>query len=309
MESPQPVDGKGKKGLGKFWKRFKAAFKDKETPTPSSRPVSQLPPPISTVVDATPKEYVAAELHSHETNRSRQPAVVPGTSSTKPVPTAEQIIEPSKPEDQEHTGSKAPAVPSTDMAPSMTDSDKRLERIHAVFKKYDFVFDDEGWEIPITLSESRRKVPHERVQKNIRMRVKYTCHNCKTIYGHDRICVSCSHKRCPNCVRYPPKRNKSKKTAKDAPEVAVVDPNRPAEEAQQQCACHECQTSFETGTEECPNCHHKICAICMKEAIVTIATEGAPAATTTDSTPEQYQELKPPVDKPPESMPANAISA
>ena len=90
-----------------------------------------------------------------------------------------------------------------------------MEKARAIFKKYDFEFNDEDWQA----SEPRPKAPRERVQKQIRMRVKYTCHNCKTVYGHERICSKCQHKRCSECIRYPPKKRKDKAGGK-----AVEDP-------------------------------------------------------------------------------------
>ena len=297
MESPQTpnIDRKEKKGLGKFWKRFKAAFKDKERSSqPSSRPVSQPPPAKPTVAEVPPTEYVTiyCTLRMTDMNRQSLPTVVATSTQPKETPPSDQPPEASKAETKEVEEPKPVVESSTDMAPSKTDVEKRLERIHAVFKKYDFAFEDESREVPIALTESRPKAPYERIQKNIRMRVKYTCHNCRTVYGHDRICISCQHKRCPDCTRYPPKK-KTKKPKEDR-EVAVVDTTQQSNQAEQRCTCHECQTGFEPGAEECPNCHHQICSICLKEAMVTIATEAPPAATTSESKPEQPQQLKPP---------------
>ena len=156
--------------------------------------------------------------------------------------------EPSKEE------SKPEAPKTTTEPPGQSDADRRLEKARAIFKKYDFEFSDEDWQA----SETRPKAPRERVQKPIRMRVKYTCHNCKTVYGHDRICVSCQHKRCPECIRYPPKKKKGKAPADKTADAPTT--------ASKGCTCHECQSGFDLGAVECPNCKHQICDKCTKEA-------------------------------------------
>ena len=150
---------------------------------------------------------------------------------------------------------------ATAEAPVQTDIDRRLERARALFKKYDFDLDESEWKLDVL----KPGKPSERVQKTIRMRVKYTCHSCNTVFGHDKICISCQHPRCAKCIRYPPRKNKAKKQG--ATTVAST-----AEKASDnKCACHECQTGFEIGAAECPNCHHKICDRCLKEALVAVS--------------------------------------
>ena len=43
----------------------------------------------------------------------------------------------------------------------------------------------------------------ERVYKEIRMRVHRTCHRCSTSYGADKTCLTCGHRRCKQCPRFP----------------------------------------------------------------------------------------------------------
>ena len=153
-----------------------------------------------------------------------------------------------------------------------TDIDRRLARARELFKKYDFEFDESEWKV----HESKRAKPTERVQKQIRMRVKYTCHSCSTVFGHDKVCISCQHPRCKDCTRYPPRKPKGKK--KSAAAAAA-----PTDETASKCTCHECQTGVDIGTAECPNCKHKICDQCLKEAMVAVS----PPPTTTG--PEKKQ--------------------
>lgn len=120
------------------------------------------------------------------------------------------------------------------------------------------------------LSTKEPLQPVERVYRPIRMRVRYTCHNCSTIFGHDKTCINCQHRRCTLCVRYPKKKDKK---LESQPETATsAEPLGPK-------ACHECQTSYEDGTEACPNCHHQICDKC--QVVEEAATTEAPVTTMT----------------------------
>ena len=93
----------------------------------------------------------------------------------------------------------------------------RYEKAKQIFAKYNLDFDETEW------PEDRRQ-PVERVQKPIRMRIRYTCHKCQNTYGGSKICSLCDHMRCKECVRYPAK--KKTKTAKTY--AAPVDPMKAA---------------------------------------------------------------------------------
>ncbi len=157
--------------------------------------------------------------------------------------------------------SEAPVEP-----PLQANIARHLARARELFKIYDFEIDESEWKV----DQGRTDKATERVQKTIRMRVRYTCHTCNTTFGHDKVCISCQHPRCTKCIRYPPR--KSKDTRKQAASKAPTGPQMP----DNKCACHECQTGFGIAAEECPNCHHKICKRCLKEALVAVSP---PAAT------------------------------
>lgn len=230
MDAPN-TQKKEKKGLSRAWKKLKESFKS--NPTGSSASASASKP-------ATAKPYVYLPLSSLVASANAGDST-PATSA------------PVKSEASEETPKPATDATPTEQQPGQSDVDRRLEKARAIFKKYDFEFSDEDWQA----TESSRRVPRERVQKQIRMRVKYACHNCRTIYGHERICVSCQHKRCPECVRYPPKKRKDKSTEKGTEGPTTTSKG---------CTCHECQSGFDVGAAECPNCKHQICDKCTKEA-------------------------------------------
>jgi hypothetical protein len=45
-----------------------------------------------------------------------------------------------------------------------------------------------------------------RVEKPVRIRLHWSCHQCKTPFAHDKVCTSCGHRRCGDCTRSPPQR-------------------------------------------------------------------------------------------------------
>jgi hypothetical protein len=50
-----------------------------------------------------------------------------------------------------------------------------------------------------------RPVKVRRVEKPIRIRLHWTCHQCDTKFGCEQTCVSCGHRKCRECPRQPPK--------------------------------------------------------------------------------------------------------
>lgn len=133
------------------------------------------------------------------------------------------------------------------------------------------------------------RIPYERVERPIRMRVRYTCHRCRTTFGRDRECGSCRHHRCTKCDRYPSKKPRPSEPTVEpsAPEEAIAADAEPAP-APGTCTCHECQTGIDIGIENCPNCHHKICDRCLQES--THAEEhgqGQPDLSTTTGLSEE----------------------
>jgi len=129
-----------------------------------------------------------------------------------------------------------------------------------------------------------------RVQKPIRMRIHRACHNCNTAFGGSKVCV-CGHTRCSECPRTPPRKDRSvTKPAKsparsDAIEVddyhnlyatekyVLTMPSRTGgqplvmKKAVQRVrrTCHECKTTFQSGTKVCAQCTHRRCVDCPRD--------------------------------------------
>lgn len=130
-----------------------------------------------------------------------------------------------------------------------------------------------------------------RVEKPIRMRVRYTCHLCENLFGIYKHCKRCNHRRCDDCPRHPSKRSKTKddankgnsNSAKDIltlrkrehGEIAQITRSRsrrskPAPDGPTpvlqllQHVCHKCKTHFERRGRLCSTCGHLRCARCPR---------------------------------------------
>ncbi|KAE9980567.1 hypothetical protein EG327_006513 [Venturia inaequalis] len=83
---------------------------------------------------------------------------------------------------------------------------ERHERTRRLLAKYGLSVEAQEW-MPAT---SNPPMTVLRVEKQIRMRIRYTCHLCERLFGADRNCKTCNHKRCEECSQHPPKRSKNR---------------------------------------------------------------------------------------------------
>jgi hypothetical protein len=105
----------------------------------------------------------------------------------------------------------------------------------------------------------------KRVHKSIRMRIRYTCHNCETTFGREKVCEGCSHRRCRRCARSPPLKDQvSLKAVLVDTQTALLTP-APTTIVSDMTTCHECHTELEITIEACPSCSHQICDRCRSE--------------------------------------------
>lgn len=136
-----------------------------------------------------------------------------------------------------------------------------------------------------------------RTEKPIRMRVRRNCHLCNATFGVAKECPSCSHARCKQCTRYPPKRTEEEKQAsrerraakakEQAANPAIVPDwrvdekvdfklTKPAKTGGQDLVykkprqrvrrtCHECNALFAGGSKNCTGCGHIRCTDCPRD--------------------------------------------
>ncbi|KAF1846851.1 uncharacterized protein K460DRAFT_367605 [Cucurbitaria berberidis CBS 394.84] len=210
------------------------------------------------------------------------------TSPTSATPQAQAQHEPAKEEVAQEeavaaptTTTQAPAQESTTSPPAPTSDpqvlDRRAmqqERARALFAKYGLTLESHEW------IAAPAPIPTvQRVEKSIRMRVHRSCHRCGTIYGADKVCLKCEHRRCKKCPRYPKKKTaEEKQKDKDTTETPrkkkaftiktrsggelVFDP--PKQRVRR--SCHKCHTLFIPATATvCEQCHHVRCTTCPRE--------------------------------------------
>jgi hypothetical protein len=240
--------GKEKKGLRRIWKKINNIFR-KEPIATTSTPTA---PTTTTTTSQSAPESKAVQVPDVTAPTAQQPSV----SKNDPIEVDSM---------QEDTPLPTEAVaPPTQQPPREPSNEQEMQfwKAKAIFARYNVELTEADWGV-------RPKAPCERVSKPIRQRVRYTCHNCSTTFGYDKVCLECQHRRCTRCSRYPPRKDRHRNTkAPVVPQVAETAPEAHRESVEG--ACHECQTGFELGTQECPNCRHQICDRCIQETTITI---------------------------------------
>jgi hypothetical protein len=181
------------------------------------------------------------------------------------------------------------AVPVTSVTGSRTYARNaaQQERARALFAKYGLTLEAHEW---LTTGAANTNV--QRVERPIRMRVHRSCHRCKTQFGADRVCVSCQHRRCQKCPRYPAKKDKTKAKETDATAktaaAGVVAPVAVAARKKQHVmttrdgrerthtpikqrvrrTCHRCNALFNPPTRtDCESCQHVRCVKCPRDPV------------------------------------------
>lgn len=76
------------------------------------------------------------------------------------------------------------------------------EKAKALFERYGIKY-----QLPPVDSSSPNKA--RRVERPVRIRIHWTCHQCDRQFGPERVCSSCGHQRCSDCTRSPPKKVKA----------------------------------------------------------------------------------------------------
>ena len=132
-----------------------------------------------------------------------------------------------------------------------------------MFAKYGLTLEPGEWATP-----SPGNVP--RIEKQVRMRVRRTCHRCQITFGHDKLCVNCGHTRCKKCPRSPGTKPKAAKgkgaealTMSDRASGKEMTRKLPTQRVRR--TCHECQTLFVGKAVQCENCKHLRCPKCPRD--------------------------------------------
>lgn len=185
-------------------------------------------------------------------------------------------------------------------SPAFIRSSMHHERTRTLFAKYGLSV--EAHEFVGTAPFSQTPNAVLRVEKSIRMRIRYTCHMCQTTFGTSRECRKCQHRRCIHCPRQPPKtsrpvdedkennlatnldgsdnddddrwdrRSKKVKSREGSPEGIYKSRSSAGGGAllpvmqRTKRSCHRCEADFPAGTSQlCPGCGHLRCSKCPRE--------------------------------------------
>ncbi|KAI4683383.1 uncharacterized protein J4E88_004559 [Alternaria novae-zelandiae] len=164
--------------LGKYVKRMSTVFKREK----SNKSVPTLAPEASSTPQVAQQQPVEKEVAQPD---QTIPEVAPATHITPAV-----------------------SVPSTPTTKEMDRNAMQQERARALFAKYGLTLESHEW-----IAAPAPKPTVQRVEKSIRMRVHRSCHRCGTLYGSDKVCLQCEHKRCKKCPRFPKKKTPEEKQA------------------------------------------------------------------------------------------------
>ena len=136
-----------------------------------------------------------------------------------------------------------------------------------------------------------------RVEKPVRVRIRYTCHMCQSLFRSSRSCPKCQHQRCNECSRHPPKsegpadwnsndivtesydamsaasskHTDSKDDSLPPPRFSIDslegedEGSRPILQRAKR-VCHKCRVDFEPPAAQiCSSCGHSRCYKCPRE--------------------------------------------
>jgi hypothetical protein len=97
-------------------------------------------------------------------------------------------------DDDDHT--EEPLLPMR-----MGRSGMSTDKARSLFAQHGFIYEARSFR-PQQEPPSKLR----RVEKPIRLRVHYSCHECHRQFGVEKTCLECGHQRCQDCSREPPRR-------------------------------------------------------------------------------------------------------
>jgi len=260
-----------------------------EDPSAQSQPASGQAPETTKAGPEPPRQTASTLVQTPEPSTTieeatSQPETANEPKTAKPwdrAALASDVIEVDENEDAEESSYVNTSMqhyianfssiqaPQIDIAGASAEDKAKYQEAQALFQKYNMTLDPANWH-----AQSKSNI--ERVHKKKRQRVHWTCHECKSTFGREKICSRCSHLRCSTCVRYPPKKvgEKAQQRSKPVPVAASASaPGIPTTGA-----CHECKTEFSIGAPSCKNCDHEICERCLQETVIASPATSPPSA-------------------------------
>ncbi|XPS76635.1 hypothetical protein M3J09_008683 [Ascochyta lentis] len=304
-----PHDGERRKSLGKYVKRMSSVFK-REKSSKSVAQTSSVAPDVERQTSSeqqtdVPRADVARkdvvredavrelDVGDEVATQAAGPDMAKAESMEQHHPTGDLAAAPAAAANDLttttandltttsiQTPAPAPAPAPVQFTSPLDRNAMQQERARALFAKYGLTLESSEW-MAASAPAPAPLVP--RVEKAIRMRVHRSCHRCGTLYGHDKVCLQCEHKRCKKCPRYPKKKtpgdkSRDKTRVQDAGEqpmkkkLLTLTTRSGNERAYQPATqrvrrtCHKCDALFVPPTATtCASCKHARCTKCPRE--------------------------------------------
>ena len=190
--------GERRGSLGRALEKLRAAMKrrgssSKSVPTVASTPIAQ--EQLSTTREAeepaTSGSLVDAPPHIGDFTAEVRPTL-PTDPNSLLVDDGELLEV-----DDNHNDSGKALLPIISSRSGISE-----EKSHQLFEKYGLTYE------PRVKRSEEQEPPGKvrRVEKPVRIRIHWLCHECNSHFARDRTCASCGHRRCRECTRNPPKK-------------------------------------------------------------------------------------------------------
>lgn len=243
--------------LGKYVKRMSSVFKrhrSSKQPSAASQPATHHPAP--------PKHHPLPVEQGVKEQATASALALPS-----PIVAIPSVVTPAATATATVTATATTPLPRHAM---------QQERARALFAKYGLTLEPHEWTRP-----SAPMPAVQRIERAVRVRVHRSCHRCGTLYGADKTCQQCDHKRCKKCPRYPLKKKTASTDKLQDPDAVdhvtkkqiltltttfdtELAHQRPKQRIRR--TCHKCETLFSPPTATvCDGCQHVQCTDCPRE--------------------------------------------
>ena len=214
--------GERRGSLGRAFMKLKEVMKRRKssdrvttaTPlatTPKSLETAVLPPSGTEIMPA-------GALDSHEVGEdcADTPAAHPSTT------TADVPLIAASDDDEEAADANEPSVPMLSTRTGISE-----DKARTLFEKYGLKYESRK-----TSSEHPPPTKIRRVEKAVRIRIHWTCHECDASFSVNKTCTHCGHRRCQDCPRSPARR--VREILESAREVRQQEEQQPAAPSSEQ---------------------------------------------------------------------------
>lgn len=150
---------------------------------------------------ATASAPVEERVEVQEAVKQDESAVTEPKALVPSESTADSLLVPDDGVEEDLSANEEPLTPAYSSRMGVNE-----DRAKALSERYGLKYRPRT---PAQASSSAPTSKIRRVEKPLRIRIHWTCHECERQFGHDRACLHCGHRRCRDCLRSPPKKVKA----------------------------------------------------------------------------------------------------